>query len=890
MTTALLAALCWLAPAPQRLYVSPTGNDAWSGRADTPNAARTDGPLATPLGARNAVRKLKAAGPLPRGGVTIQLAAGRYELSAPLALEVQDSGTADAPICYRAAPGATVRVIGGKVVTGWQPVKAPAVLARLDPAVRQRVRQADLTALGLRQFGAMKSADTWANSDAGLELFCDRRPMTLARWPNQGFTHIADISVADGWNIFGIKGSKVPRFHYDGDRPARWAGEPDAMVHGYWFWDWADQRYRVKAIDPATHELTLDGRAHEFGWRKGQWYYAYNLLCELDEPGEWYLDRARGLLYFLPPAALDDTSVQVSVLPNLVTTKDVSYVTLRGLTLECAQDTGVQVSGGARCQLVGCTIRNVGGWGVRVAGGERHLLLGCDVVDTGDGGVLLDGGDRRTLTPARHVADNCHIHRYGRWDPMYKPAVALEGVGNLLRHCLIHDGPHAAVLFSGNDHVIEFCEFHSVVYHSNDAGVIYAYHDWTRRGQVFRHNYLHDIYGHLGQGCNGIYLDNFISGTTVYGNVLARVRGGAGAVFVHGGRDNVIDNNVFVDCTPAVNVTTTGFWPAEKGQLLQGLAAVPYQSDLWRGRYPHLADILDDEPGLAKYNQVTRNVRAGGQWLKLEGRAAQTAVVKDNFSDGDPRFVDAARDDYRLGPDSPVWKLGFKRIPVERIGLYASDTRATWPVQHTVRPAPPAPPPPPPLALHPKARVKAVRVTAPVAAGWSGTPLALAEDPGRQPIASRPAAAQVAFDGARLHVRVTVPLSDADKLKVGGAWGGVDGAEVCFREASGSRPGPTFGFRAYPNGRHEANPETGAPADLLADLARQTHYAARVERGQWSAEWAIPLAAARIVPRPGLKLGFNLGALRTETGEWLVWAGALGPTTNLDGGGLLELP
>jgi len=46
----------------------------------------------------------------------------------------------------------------------------------------------------------------------------------------------------------------------------------------------------------------------------------------------------------------------------------------------------------------------------------------------------------------------------------------------------------------------------------------------------------------------------------------------------------------------------------------------------------------------------------------------------------DPQFVDAAKDDYRLKATSPAWALGFKPIPVEKIGPYRDQLRATWPL------------------------------------------------------------------------------------------------------------------------------------------------------------------------------------------------------------------
>ena len=62
------------APSATTVYVATTGNDAWSGKLPKPNAGKTDGPLATLAGAREALRRLKAAGGL-QGPVQVEVLA-----------------------------------------------------------------------------------------------------------------------------------------------------------------------------------------------------------------------------------------------------------------------------------------------------------------------------------------------------------------------------------------------------------------------------------------------------------------------------------------------------------------------------------------------------------------------------------------------------------------------------------------------------------------------------------------------------------------------------------------------------------------------------------------------------------------------------------------------
>lgn len=653
------------APVPLRLYVSPAGNDAWTGKIPAPNDSQTDGPFATLEKARDAIRGLKHAGRLPDGGVTVILRSGVYSLAQSFELSEPDSGTETAPIVYMAFPGEVVRLSGGKAVTGFVPVTNEAVLKRLDERARGNVLQADLKKAGIMDCGPA--------NEGGAEVFCDDTPMTLARWPNEGFTRIVDLVVQDGHQIHGNPGSKVGQFQYEGDRPARWVDESDPWLHGYWFWDWSDQRQRIASIDTANAVISLATPYHGYGYRKGQWYYAFNMLSELDAPGEWYIDREQGILYFWPPEPADAAKTVVSVLPRLIRMKDVSHVKFRGFTLEASRGTAVEVSGGKGIELAGCVIRNTGGWAANLSGTD-HRVVDCEIYRTGGGGVSLTGGDRPTLTPGNLVAENNEIHHYGRINRMYTPGLSLNGVGLRAAHNLIHSAPHMAIHFGGNEHVIEYNEIHHVCQESNDAGAIYAGRDWTMRGNVIRYNYLHHITGFEDRGCVGVYLDDMFASADIVGNVFFQV---TRAAFIGGGRDCTVENNIFVDCRPALHVDARALnWAAyhadewiEEAKTKGTLSGIAYTQPPYSERYPKLVNILDGNPKAPVGNVIARNICWGGKWDEIEEIARPLLTFKDNLIEVDPLFVDAAKQDFRLKSGSPAFKIGFKEIPIEQIGL-----------------------------------------------------------------------------------------------------------------------------------------------------------------------------------------------------------------------------
>jgi parallel beta helix pectate lyase-like protein len=339
--------------------------------------------------------------------------------------------------------------------------------------------------------------------------------------------------------------------------------------------------------------------------------------------------------------------------------------------------------------LAGCIVGRLGGIGVKIDGGSRHGLLGCDIHTLGRHGTWVRGGDRKTLTPGRHFVENCHIHDFSRIDRAYTPAVWMDGVGNRIAHNLMHESPHHAMRIEGNDHVIEYNEVHSVCYETDDQAGLDMWFNASYRGVVIRHNFWHHIGSPLVRhGQAGIRLDDMICGVVMYGNVFYRSSGNRfGAIQIHGGKENVIDNNVFIDCRHAVSFSPWGKrrWlellknPRVVKKLTQ---EVDIRKPTYATRYPALARLaLDPDKQTLTRNLVVRC----GQFL-LRDRGIHELI--DNLvTSRDPGFVDAAKRDFRIRPDSPIYdRMALRPIPFGEIGLYQDAHRASWPVEHSITP------------------------------------------------------------------------------------------------------------------------------------------------------------------------------------------------------------
>ncbi|KUO68698.1 MAG: hypothetical protein APF80_04735 [Alphaproteobacteria bacterium BRH_c36] len=604
--------------------------------------------------------------------IVITLQAGIHRLTEAVHLGPQDSGTANKPLIIRGEDGAAI-LSGGTALSRFDAREATADALAMGvpessfaPMVRYRLPDAlgAVASVGVERVLGLQS------EPVPFELFDALGPLSPARWPNSGYA--SGIRTPRSAETLSMQATGV-------ERAEAWAQSPDAWLGGYLRQEYSYETLPISKMSAKSGEISIalpPGGALAPTIRYG----LHHVASELDAPGEWVRSRNRQFVHVW--ARPGGGAVEASLARNLLLLEYVRHVRFEGITLERSRAGAVRVSGGFDIAFVDCGVRQTGGFGVEFDQTSDSRVERCRFNDVGEEGVRLGGGERSTLIPGRNAVIDTAFVRFSRLGRSYRPAVAVTGVGQNVIGSYFADAPHAAIIVSGNDHLIETNEVARVAAECSDCGAIYMFRDWTARGTIIRHNFLHDIGGGTAGGqvrdVKGIYLDDFTSGITVSENVLLRVDQ---CVFVGGGRDNLIERNIFVACEPAIHVDGRGMtWAHEAirdpaGELRAHLAAMPVASPVWRARYPNLAGILSAAPERPIGNRVVGNLFAASEPFRFLPEVSQTDVT---VAGGDQGQTMAATDDGGLATASraadlrrlaaaALVRLGLSGLPLEKM-------------------------------------------------------------------------------------------------------------------------------------------------------------------------------------------------------------------------------
>jgi parallel beta-helix repeat protein len=655
--------------------VSTQGNDTWSGKLAQPNQLRTDGPFATISRAQTAIRELKGKGPLSQP-VTIYVRGGRYDLSEPIVLTPEDSGTAEYPVSIEAYEGEVPILSGGKSITGWEQVK----------------REGEGELWRARVPGARDGS--WYFH----ELFVNGQRRQRARTPNTGY--------------FNVDGAITPnrpasfKFH-EGDIQPAWVTKRDVEIVA--LLNWAGFRMPIKAVDATAHTVTLAGRRQHWGNEKGARYWVENALEALDAPGEWYLDRQAGWVYYSPMAGEDITRAEV-VAPRLE-----QLVRLRGYDQECREfvenirfrglvfaytdwsypepgiwsawstpETGyvdmqgaveipaaVDGLGVVSCSFQKCRFEHLGGYAVAIERASRdNQIVDNEMTDLGAGGVkvgpIKDHNESDNEMTSGNVISGNHIHHIGKVFPGGVAVWIGQSSGNTVSRNHIHDTFVYAISVgwswgymptAARDNIIELNHIHDVGLHTlSDLGCVYTL--GTQPGTVIRKNLCHDVTRYeRGYGGWGIYLDEGSSNILVENNIVYRTEDGG--FHHHYGQGNIVRNNIFALGQNAQIRRTR----EERHTSFTFERNIVYWTggNLLTGRWLNNRFDLDANLYFRTDGQPIQFMDWSLQDWQKRGQDVHSIVA-------DPLFVDPEHGNFSLRPGSPAERIGFRPIDLGQIG------------------------------------------------------------------------------------------------------------------------------------------------------------------------------------------------------------------------------
>ncbi|MGQ9514333.1 MAG: right-handed parallel beta-helix repeat-containing protein [Thermoproteota archaeon] len=650
-------------------YVSPQGDDRWSGRLPSPSESKTDGPFATIAKARDAIREIKTREG-HRKPIKVFIRGGTFFLDEPLLFTAEDSGTDSCPITYESYPGEVPILSGGARISGWKQitVQGKRLWVVQIPSVRE---------------------EEWYFR----ELWVDGKRRLRARHPNKGYLSIEEVPDATPQTQWD-EGQNRIRFREGDLKALNNVSDAEAIVMNRW----VESHLPIESLDEVNRILSFSKKS-VFRLDPGDLYYIENSLELLDSPGEWFLDHSTGTLYYyaMPDEDMNEAEVIAPFLPQLLklqgdpkTGEFLHHITFKGITFSHTEWSLPSTLSGFRqaaigvpavlygegvrnCIIEGCIFAHIGTYAIELSRGCRdNKIHRCELYDLGAGGIKI--GEqlvRDEVEEQTHgnIISDCEIQDGGL---IFHSAVGIwigQSYENIIRNNHICNFYYTGIsigwtwgygpsLARGN--IVELNHVQNIGIRSDGDGPILSdmggiYTLGVRSGTIIRSNIFHDIAG-FRYGGWGIYLDEGSSNVLTEKNIVYRTT--HGGFHQHYGRENIVRNNIFAFGKDA---------QIQRSRSEEHISFTFERNIVYFRSGNVLAGNFEDANfsfDLNIYWRQGEEVLFGKySWEAWRDRGADLHSLI-----ADPLFLDPDCGNFSLKKDSPAFSLGFEEIDTTKVG------------------------------------------------------------------------------------------------------------------------------------------------------------------------------------------------------------------------------
>lgn len=569
--------------------------------------------------------------------------------------------------------------------------------------------------------------------EAQAELSLNGEVQKLAGWPNGEYTGLIKPTDSNEYGKRTKSGiANGCSFKVNYDRPSQWSKPEQAWLSGTIGPNYEFDYYPVSRFDSEEKRVYLSRGALEKYYTEP--YYRFeNVPEELDEPGEYYIDRQSGMLYFYPPEDAPKDSVLTITMstptldvsgkaPNsMFRIENSKNIVFENLIFKGGRGSAITGKNNSNIQFINCEINSFGENGIRFDASTDIKISDCKIHDVGQDGILfVSCGNYKTLSPSNIVVSNNDIYNFARLERSYKTGIdfGYRCVGATAANNHIHNGPHAGMIFYGVNNDIYGNEFDNLVTEFSDMDALYcnnSNYPWER-GNKIHNNYFHDIgkssmNGRHQINVRAIRTDNRGCGLNIYENLFYNIgdggngngNNGIGAITAEGTRNRIF-NNLFVDCNEAYfntlqykeieNADDGTLYPdtvinssgVEVANTINGAKVADLKKQMenylpvYGKQFPELYKYFYEHPNMSKTNEFKNNMiiniviplsNINGTQNEEGFRGSQmlTAASGNYVSTSDPGFVSYDNGNLELSSSATLLVEGLPKFEMSSFGI-----------------------------------------------------------------------------------------------------------------------------------------------------------------------------------------------------------------------------